>query len=393
MTLLSDLRAPNGAPVGLGGVFDLLRGIEDAMFHRGWTVIGSVFKASKLHPWKDPVREQLHKWTQADLIAHRANALNLRLTDNGVIALDCDFNDWVLMSRFMSALQLRLGLQKEQLFTCAGKKGGKIFFRFQSFDGYDQLPRTLGPTVYLKGHVGDGSFKQELEVKSDLSTIAGLYGPVDPVTGDGIVYGPYADYPYIVDASPADLPTITSLELQGLGELMLNLVKQGGYETAEHQVTEPSVLDHEFMRACAVLCIGLSYYALQERTDFGLVTFAEAKDYAQSVGLYQREFLPLLRFIGQDLTCELIEHLLLDNALFSPLLEDDAQMLRSIFTDKSIITDHANLLSNAQAVFLNSTAFHHQLLLIQSAKNGIPAQPILELSQTLCNKLWKLSFH
>ena len=104
--------------------------------------------------------------------------------------------------------------------------------------------------------------------------------------------------------------------------------------------------------------------------------------------MYQREFLPLLRFIGQDLTCELIEHLLLDNALFSPLLEDDAQMLRSIFTDKSIITDHADLLSNAQSVFLNSTAFHHQLLLIQSAKHEIPALPILELSQTLSTLLW-----
>ena len=388
MRYLSSLRGPTGALVGPNGVFDLLRAIEDTMFSRGWTVIGSVFKVSCLHPWKRPTREEVHQWAQKDLGSGRANALNLRLSDTQTIALDCDFTDPVLMARFMSLLQLRLGLHKEQLFTCAGKKGGKIFFRFMPLSICDQLPRTLGPKVFLRGHSGDSAFKQELEVKSDLSTVAGLYGLPDPVSYETIVYGPYEDFPYIVDAAPSDLPTITSVELQSLGDLLGNLVKQGDYEDAEGHLFEPSFLEHEFMRSCVVLCICMSYYALQQAQGRQDVTFAEAKQFAQQHDVVQQEFLPFLCFMGQGLTYELIEHVLFDKPLRSPLLEADAAELHAAFTTDSVSADHANRVSNAYSVFLNSTSFHHQLLMIQSAKNSLPAQPILELCKELRDKVW-----
>ena len=388
MHYLSCLRAPNGAQVDARGMCSSLQAVENAMYHRGWTVIGSVFKASKLHPWKVPAREQLHQWAQQDLCCCRANALNLRLADTNTIALDCDFHDAELMSRFISALQLRLGLHKEQLFTCVGKKGGKIFFCFVPTCSYDPLPRTLGPTVFTQGHLGDSAYKQELEVKSDLSTIAGLYGPFDVAINDTIVYGPYEDYPYIVEATPSDLPTITSHELQSVGNLFYTLVKQGGYECDTPNTLQVGVLEHEFMCACVVLCICECYVTIQDLVDQYIVDFSDAKECAQYFGIYEDEFRPLLRFMGQDLTCELIEHVLLDQPLRSPLLAQDAKKLLATFTADSRLTDHADLISRAYSIFLNSTEYYHQLLLNQACKHGIEPQPIIELCKELQDKLW-----
>ena len=91
MTYLDSLTGPHGGPCTPADFINLLSQVESGMYARGWTVIGSIFKASRLHPWKLPNRETIHNWTQSDLAAMRANALNLRLSDTNTIALDCDF--------------------------------------------------------------------------------------------------------------------------------------------------------------------------------------------------------------------------------------------------------------------------------------------------------------
>ena len=201
------------APPTLPNFMAYLRNLEVGMFDLGWAVIGSFNKIPNLHPWKAPKRELLHLWAQQNLLSGRANSLNLRLADTDTIALDCDFHSPELMQLFMRLLQDYLLLAPSQLYTCCGKKGGKIFFRYPKATPDERLPRQLGPTAYSAGHGNDAAYKQELELKSDVSTVAGLYGKVN---GREVVYGPYADYKFVCNTRPMDLPLLTAAQLHGL---------------------------------------------------------------------------------------------------------------------------------------------------------------------------------
>ncbi len=367
---------------------EYLRDLENRLYALGWTVIGSVHKLPNLHPWKLPSREQLHIWAQQDL-AYRANSLNLRLADTNTIALDCDFNDGGLMGEFVDRLAHLLDMPKSQIFTCTGKKGAKLFFRFQKGTRNEVLPRKLGPTVYTAGCVGMKDFKQELEIKSDLSTIAGLYGPYDPVLGDTLVYGPYENFPYIGLAAPSDLRVITMQELHVLTQLYICLVKRGGYETSLQVLTETTI-DHEFTRACALVFICQCLVRLQVSEGYENLTLPEALEAISfdpvCKSQYKEVFVPLFWYIGQDDACDLISNVLYDRPLTSPQLLKDAAYIKSLFTAEATVVDLAEVFRGACAVFRNGAEPFYQLLLTKASKLGINPSTIFDLYSQLCEQ-------
>ena len=250
MLLLSQITNTDGQAMTPVMAIDQLRTVESVMSARGWPVIGSLYKASKLHPWKAASAQQLHDWAQVDLAQYRANSLNLRLSDHKIIALDCDFNDAELMRAFCDGVRRLLVLEPEQIYTCTAKKGGKLFFRRSTrYDkgGVMRLPKLVG---YTKGHSGDSAFKQELELKTDLSTVAGFHSVTN--SGEIVLYSGYRNYPYIIHAKPEDLAPITSAEIMLLQSLFNRLLIERGFvdeqgEPIEHQA------HHELVRSCAAL--------------------------------------------------------------------------------------------------------------------------------------------
>ncbi len=304
MTYLDSLTGPHGGPCTPANFIKLLSQTENAMYARGWTVIGSVYKASRLHPWKLPNRETIHNWAQADLTSMRANSLNLRLSDTNTIALDCDFTQDDLMPRFLELVQQYLGLSKQDMFMCAGKKGGKLFFRFVPTFAGETPPKSLGPVAFSNGMTRDALFKQEIEVKSDLSTVAGFYGPID---GRMAIYTTYGDYPYIVTANPNDLPAIGLRELQGIEERYLNLLcsVKGMVDEWGAPIDRPE--RHALLYAAACSYIHLS--KLQLESEHQEATVDAVLRHATSRAFYADLMEPWLKFLGQNEACELIEAL------------------------------------------------------------------------------------
>lgn len=306
---LDAATGPNGGPITLSYFNGYLLEVGKAMYGRGWTVIGSRFKTPNLHPWKLPSREDLFYWMQQNLMACRANSLNLRLADTKTIALDCDFNDAKLMDSFVAEMQRYLGLPKNALYTCAGKKGGKLFFTFMSTNVADKPPRSLGPVVYTKGHAGDSSFKQELEVKSDLSTFAGLYG----LNADKrmIIYGPYKDLPYIATASPKQLPVLTTADLQSLSQIYKRLVSKGDYVN-EFGAPQLDATDRELTRAAVVYyytCMWQELTTKHNEQKQAAPTSDQLTEFVRNNQLYWRYFKPFFSSIALEGANELIEYM------------------------------------------------------------------------------------
>lgn len=251
MWRLQDLPNAQGLPCTAADLQSYLLLTNQRMHEHGWAVIGSQGKLPNLHPWKECSANDLYSLASANLQRGKANSLTLRLADTGTIALDCDFRDPHLMQRFTEALGCYLGLEPSELFTCHGKKGGKLFFQLLVQQSPTlHIPRSLGVPVYTQGHASDNDFKQELEVKHDLSTFAGVYGAVN---GSTIVYGPYAHYAYIADATPEQLPTITYeslLRIEGLYRrvlLELGFVNDMGCDLLMGR-------DLELIKSCVAFC-------------------------------------------------------------------------------------------------------------------------------------------
>lgn len=231
----------------------------------GWTVIGSEGKTPKLHPWKNSTKSQLLTWAMEDLRSGRANSLNLRLADSNLIALDCDFHDGVLMETFINGLTRILGLRREHLFTVVGSKGGKVFFRYAPQTESDKAPRRLGAVAYSAGNAGNANAKQELEVKSDLSTVAGIHSKVTRPTPDGrtfsdaIIYTSYQGTQSILNARPTDLQPLSRRTLDAIEDLYMSLLCKGGFvsegdesiDQKTYQLTNMSALASYLLRiAC-----------------------------------------------------------------------------------------------------------------------------------------------
>lgn len=235
----------SGKPISPAEFHQWLLDTALSMYQKGWTVIGSYCKTPNLHPWKAIDRDQLLQWALEDLHSLRANSLNLRLKDSNVIALDCDFHDPSLMAVFVSELSSLLGLHSRNFYTCKGLKGGKIFFRYSKQTLKDKPPRSLGPVAYSKGFEGSDNAKQELEIKSDLSTFAGLYGSVTSTNINGqsqndyIVYAPVEGCSYIADVSPNELQAISLRTLHAIEDLYKSLLYKGGFVDKAGAALEP----------------------------------------------------------------------------------------------------------------------------------------------------------
>lgn len=221
------------------------------LYQSGWTVIASRFKTPNLFPWKAPDRTELYVNSISALQSGAANSINLRLSDTKVIALDCDFHATDLMEKFICQLGHYLSIPKSQMCTCTGAKGCKVFLRYIPEYHTARIPPVLGfkftDTQADSAHAGN-----MLEIKSDVSTVAGLYGPV--FGGDFRIYGPYRDYPYIIQARPESLPVVTRADIDGIRAIYERLVSSLNRFTAPNHVDpwqSPDYSDMTFSAVCA----------------------------------------------------------------------------------------------------------------------------------------------
>lgn len=206
--------------------------LADKLYSNGWTVIGSKCKAPKITGWHRLSKEELKAKADLDfkssylnfdrVLSFKANSITLRLADNGVIALDCDFHNKLLTDSFINTLR-RFLLSDKPLYTCAGAKGCKVFFKYVG-DSED-LPRDLGQQ-FIDPHAPQGKDNtQHLEVKSNISAVFGVHSFL---TNDVLLYGPYIDpygsqYKHISEASPSDLIELNRKQLRLIEQIYLNL--------------------------------------------------------------------------------------------------------------------------------------------------------------------------
>lgn len=249
VTVLSDIykgKVPNVFEAAYQFQFETMRTAQ-ALYDRGWTVIGSRFKAPKVKGWNTLERDELLAIADHDfqtrtpvnnpLPDYKANSINLRLSDNKVIALDCDFHSAELTSDFLSHLKAFYA-KDTPLYTCKGSKGCKVFFSFTG--DLSKLKRTLGSKVLLISDNGQLE-TQELELKKDVSTVYGLHSAlIDNATGqlyDYVIYDKYGDYSHITEASPADLVSINQKQLNLIEQLYISLCAK--YEGLTHDNRQP----------------------------------------------------------------------------------------------------------------------------------------------------------
>ena len=217
--MLLSQTAPAGAALTPHLLSPALVNMATHMFSQGWTVIGSLYKTPRLHPWKEPDRQQLLEWAITDLKTGAANSLNLRLSDTGTIALDCDFASRELTDCFLDSLAHYLAMPRKSLYTCAGARGCKVFFHCDRSGFVRRLPQTLGPglTSVPAGLKAD----TVLEIKTTVSTFAGMHSFWG---SDGIVYGPYPGTRFIACAAPSQLPSVNHNDIDMIEELYTRIV-------------------------------------------------------------------------------------------------------------------------------------------------------------------------
>ena len=130
------------------------------------------------------------------------------------------------------------------------KKGGKLFFRRNTRHDKGRVMRLPKMVGYTKGHAGDSAYKQELELKTDLSTVAGFHSVT--TSGEIVLYSAYRNYPYIIHAKPEDLAPITGAEIVLLQSLFNRLLIERGFVDAQGKLIEHQA-HHELVRSCAAL--------------------------------------------------------------------------------------------------------------------------------------------
>lgn len=231
-------------PMHAGDLAVTLARRAQALNDAGWTVIGSYFKKSCLHPWKNPPREQLLAWALEDFASFEANSLNLRLDGTDVIALDADFPDSGLTKRFLQELVLQHLLPEDRIFTVQGGKGCKVFFRTSG--SRPRLPHVIGPICYPQGQAGLDSGKTLLEIKTDLSTVFGAYSCSDfPAL--------YCEFPgtrYIALAAPKELPVLAWEDFPRVKNIITGLYQLFGYVSADGRALSDESQSRAFLRSC-----------------------------------------------------------------------------------------------------------------------------------------------
>lgn len=252
MLYLSEITVSNG-PQGVRPLTPrefnyCLSNIAQDMYQKGWTVIGSVCKKPALHPWSKTSKEVLLQLTLQDLNIMRANALNVRLKDSNVVALDCDIHNPDFMKVYLSKVMLLFGLRKDQLYTTVGGKGGKIFFRVTPKQHWrEQLAKAF---CYQENSLQPQ--QEMIEIKTHLSTVAGRYN------AEFALYHPYPGTQFICSASPQQLPFLTHYDLPVLKRIFLELSCDWGYVDSQGQLTAgewlkyvlPTVLAKFYLTNC-----------------------------------------------------------------------------------------------------------------------------------------------
>lgn len=144
----------------------------DEFFQAGYTPLISQFKVANLCKWKDVDRNYLYNVGVSFLKQGVGNSLTLRL-DKDLIALDLDFKNEELTKAFLDSWGINIG----SAYTVQGAKGCKIFARLK---GKTSPCNTLKlKTVYSSKYdfllLQNKNIKNELEIKQDLSCVAGFH--------------------------------------------------------------------------------------------------------------------------------------------------------------------------------------------------------------------------
>lgn len=193
--------------------------MADWLFEGGWTVIGSRFKTPNLHPWKDVAPEQLLAWAHENFDSGLANSINLRLDGTDVVALDADFPDPKLAAALLTELGIQGITEPGRVYTVQGGKGFKLFLHMTG-QKPSRLPAILGPVGWPRDHVGDKAFKNNVELKTDLSTVYGAYPSED------WLYSEYPDTYHIVHARVCDVPVCDWSVLDRIAAIVTGLMER-----------------------------------------------------------------------------------------------------------------------------------------------------------------------
>lgn len=201
-------------PMHIGDLFISLETIATHMIKNGWTVLPSQGKIPNLIKWKGIDKEELNAKTIDLIRAKQATSINVLMDDIDVYAIDIDFPSQKFTEKFVSIFKAHTGLNT--LYTVRGSKGLKIFLRIKTTK---KLPTVICPKVMIKERSWTEALKHEVELKHQLSTVAGLY------PGTDCLYDEYPLTASIVTAKVDDLPVFD--------ERIIELVKVVFKETLE----------------------------------------------------------------------------------------------------------------------------------------------------------------
>lgn len=298
------------------------------MYKNGWTVIGSYFKASKLHPWKETTKEQLKQWAISDFQLGRANSINLRLNDSQVIALDCDFPNEQLTKDFIKALPCVLSIMPNRPYTCAGGKGCKVFFKLHnSFYSPDKLPTKLGRIAYDPST----QLKHELEIKTTLSTVLGLHsaiGDSNNILQDYRVYSAYPGTKLIAAAKPDDLPLICVKDLKAIEVLYNNLIQAAHFNNEQGEPLNTASYKQLLFSSLCLFAQSFIWDNQQER-----ITFDNLQVCPNDVANIEQAYLAL----GLKDAIECIKHIFLGDLSINNTLKEVCEL----FKQEVLLTDLA----------------------------------------------------
>ena len=195
-------------------LFYSLENIAKTMIANGWTLLPSQGKIPNLISWKDVPYAELNAKTLELIKSRIATSINVLIDNQDIYAIDIDFPSQKFTEKFVSIFKARTKLSI--LYTVRGSKGLKIFLRIKTTK---KLPTVICPKVMIKERSWTEALKHEVELKHQVSTVAGLY------PGTDCLYDEYPLTASIVTAKVDDLPVFD--------EKIIDLVKGVFKETLE----------------------------------------------------------------------------------------------------------------------------------------------------------------
>lgn len=196
------------------------------LYKKGWDVIASVGKSPYLHPYKDIDRSQLLSWGLENIQNYKANSITLRLENTDIIALDFDIYDADLFNKIYKVFEGYF----DNLQTCRGKKGCKIFFSCS-------FKKKLFNTFSISSTFNEN--KQNIEIKKGLSTVYGVY----PTDSDVYLYDCVPNSEYVVNSSIYEINEITEKQFNEIEEAVTELIKK------QYQIKETQSRDMELLKS------------------------------------------------------------------------------------------------------------------------------------------------